>query len=286
MTGGPVVVCPDPSEAGHRALRWAAAEAHRRGAPLHIVIGSSHTRSHSGRRGLFAGALATVRDAVPGLPVLGGSTRRQVPDEVQQLSADAAVVVVPTTLPDTAAVVAASYCPVVVVPADAPSPEAEAGPVVLAVAPWTAEDVVALAFEEASGQHAPLLVVRAWAEPGIDLGRLRPGPIVAWDRAEERGELELEFAISPWRVIHPDVDVRCLAVEDEAAELLVALSYRARLLVLGRSARGTLLGGLSESPVAALLRTARCPVLIVPPEGPPRTTWLPDRARGWAFTGR
>lgn len=286
MTGGPVVVCPDPSGSGRRALRWAAAEAHRRDAALHIMIGSSDAHSGSGRRGLFAGALATVRDAVPGLPVLGGSARRPVPDALQQLSADAAIVVVPMTHPDTAAIVAASYCPVVVVPGDAPAPEAETGPVVLAVAPWTTEDVVALAFDEASEQHAPLLAVRAWTEPGIDLGRLRPGPIVEWDRAEERRERELELAISPWRVIHPDVDVRCVAVEDGASELLVALSHGARLLVLGRSARGALLGGVSESPVAALLRMARCPVLVVPPEGPPRTNWLPDRARGWALTGR
>jgi nucleotide-binding universal stress UspA family protein len=285
MTGRPVVVCADPSAAGHGALRWAAAEADRRDAPLHIVIGDSRARSRSGRRGVFADALATVRDAVPGLEVLGGSTRGPVRDELQELSADAAVVVVPATLPDTAAVVASSYCPVVVVPSDAP-PATEAGPVVLAIAPWTGEDVVDLAFEEASGQHTPLFVVRAWTEPGIDLGRPRSGPIAEWDRAEERACRELELAISPWRVSHPDVDVRCVAVDDDAAELLVALSHRARLLVLGRSTRGALLGGPSESPVTALLRTAPCPVLVVPPEGRPRTTWLPDRARGWAFTGR
>jgi nucleotide-binding universal stress UspA family protein len=126
--------------------------------------------------------------------------------------------------------------------------------------------------------------VRAWTERGIDLGRLRPGPIAEWDRAEEQVRREVALTISLWRVIHPDVDVRCVTVHDEAAELLVALSHHARLLVLGRSARGALLGGLSESPVTALLRAARCPVLVVPREGPPRTTWLPDRERGWALT--
>ena len=73
-------------------------------------------------------------------------------------------------------------------------------------------------------------------------------------------------------------------MEDRAAELLVAFSHRARLMVVGRSERGALLAGLSESPVAAHLRAARCPVLVVPAEGPPRTTWLPSHERGWAVT--
>jgi nucleotide-binding universal stress UspA family protein len=292
VTARTVVVCPDPSATGRRALRWAAAEARRRGAALHVVLAEPangadpRPRTRSARHGSFADALAAVREAVPGLPVLARASRGPVPDVLQELSAEAGALVVPATLPHAAAVVAGSYCPVVVVPDEEPSPEAERGPVVLAVAPWTGEDVVDLAFEEASAQHVALLAVRAWTEPGIDLGLLRTDRIAEWDRAEERARRELEFALSPWRVIHPDVTVRAVVVQDEAAELVVALSHTARLLVLGRSARGALISGFSESPVAALLRAARCPVLVVPPEGPPRTTWLPAPERGWAYTAR
>ncbi|OLT01332.1 hypothetical protein BJF90_32240 [Pseudonocardia sp. CNS-004] len=240
----------------------------------------------AGRRAGFAAALAAVRSATPGLPVLGCAPRAALRDVLRERSADAGALVVPATLPDVAVVVADSYCPVVVVPGDGPSPEDARDPVVLAVAPWTAEDVIALAFAEASGQHAPLIALRAWSEPGIDLGRPRADRIAEWDRYEERVRRELELTLCPWRVVHPDVDVQVLAVEDRAAELLVAFSHRARLVVVGRSERGALLGGLSESPVAALLRATRCPVLVVPAEGPPRTTLLPSRARGWALTTR
>jgi nucleotide-binding universal stress UspA family protein len=126
--------------------------------------------------------------------------------------------------------------------------------------------------------------VRAWTEPGIDLGMLRPDRIAEWDHAEERVLHDLEIALSPWPIIHPELDVRVVAVQDRPAELLVALSHRARMVVVGRSERGGFLGGFSESPVSALLREARCPVLVVPAEGPPRTPWLPGRAR--AVTAR
>jgi nucleotide-binding universal stress UspA family protein len=92
--------------------------------------------------------------------------------------------------------------------------------------------------------------------------------------------------LSPWTVIHPDVSVERLVVQDCRADILVALSQRARLLVLGRSARGALLAGIAGSPVELLIRAAGCPVVVVPAAGPPRTTWLPSRIRGWAFTGR
>jgi nucleotide-binding universal stress UspA family protein len=286
----PVIVCPDRSAAGRRALRWAAGAARRRGAALHIVIpdgpDQQDPRSSATRRAGFAAALSTLRAAAPGIPVLGGTPRARTQDVLRERSAEAATLVVPTTLPDAARVIADSYCPVVVVPGDGPAPEAEQGPVVLAVAPWTGEDVIALAFAEASGQRAPLLALCAWSEPGIDLGRPRADRIAEWDRSEERVRQELEFTLSPWRVVHPDVDVQVVAVEDRAAELLLAFSHRARLVVVGRSERGALLGGLSESPVAALLRAARCPVLVVPAEGPPRSTWLPSPARGWALTAR
>jgi nucleotide-binding universal stress UspA family protein len=192
---------------------------------------------------------------------------------------------VPTS-PDAAAVVATSCCPVVVVPRTTPPPGAAEGPVVLAVAPWTGEDVVELAFDEASGQQAPLLAVRAWTEPGLDLGRRWPDPTAEWDRADERAHRELDLALAPWRAGHPEVSVRSVAVQDGAADLLVALSHRARLLVLGRSTRGAWLGGIATSPMTALLEAARCPVLVVPFEGPPRATWLPGRERGGAATAR
>jgi nucleotide-binding universal stress UspA family protein len=80
--------------------------------------------------------------------------------------------------------------------------------------------------------------------------------------------------------------VKTMVVKDRAADFLLALSSRARLLVLGRATRGALLAGIAGWPVNDLLRAADCPVLVVPGEGPPRTTWLPERNRASAITGR
>jgi nucleotide-binding universal stress UspA family protein len=282
---GAVTVSADRSPAGHRALQWAASEARRRNLSLQVVI-PQEQHSHRKRHAAFVDALAAVRDAVPGLTVLGHPSHGPVADALRELSAEAAAVVVPSTLPELTAVVADSCCPVVTVPENPPSPEAENGPVVLGAAPWTGEEVISLAFREASDRHAPLLAVRAWSDPGLDLGWLRPDRLARWDRAEERARRELELMLSPWTVIHPDVSVERLVVQDRRADILVALSQRARLLVLGRSARGAPLAGIAGSPVELLIRAAGCPVAVVPAAGPPRTTWLPSRIRGWAFTGR
>jgi hypothetical protein len=283
VTADAVVVYAEPSPVGHRALRWAAAEARRRRTALHIALPGRAPVDDSSGRAAFADALAAVRNAAPGLAVLEHS-RTPLIDTLQTLSADAAIVVVPATLDDLAAVVTRSYAAVAVVPRVTPSPEAEHGPVMLAVAPWTPEHVVELAFEMASQLRVSLLAVRAWTDPVLDLGRLRPERIAEWDRTEQRVHRELDMSLSAWRVIHPNVAVQVATVQDSASELLVTFSHRARLLVLGRSTRGTLLGGIAESPMTALLRAARCPILVVPPDGPPRTTWLPSRERGWAFT--
>jgi len=263
VTGRRILVWADPSTAGWRAVRWAAAEAERRRGSLHVVVGDVRPCSTvplDAHRGNGSGNGS-------GLPPMNGSTGGPALDALQELSVDAEIVVVPA-IPSADAVVAASSCPIVVVPADAPAPWAAAGPVVLAVDPWTAEDVVPRAFEEASRERAPLLAVRAWTEPGADLGRPRPGPIAAWDGAEGRARRELGRAISPWRLLHPDVEVGTLTVQDEAGPLLVAMSHHARMLVLGRAG----------PPRGALLRAARCPVLVVPPAEPARATGLPGRA--------
>jgi hypothetical protein len=249
---GPVVVCTDRSAAGDRAVRWAAAAARRARTALHVVTAEPpQAGAPAGRRAGFAAALAADR------------------------SAGAGALVVPATLPDVEAVVAGSSCPVVVVPDRVP--DDERGPVVLAVAPWTGDDAIALAFAEAAGHRAPLLAVRAWSEPGIDLGRPRADRIARWDRCAERARRELAARLAPWRAAHPGVEVRVEAVDDPAAgELLAALSQRARTVVVGRPrpaerVRGAPpLGSRWGSPVAALLRATGCPVLVVPPAQPPQ----------------
>jgi CBS domain-containing protein/nucleotide-binding universal stress UspA family protein len=242
------------------ALCWAAAEAGKRRVPLHVIVPESHFAA--------AEALDAARATVAELPVLGGIARGPAAETLHRMSAEAAALVLPAASPDLGAVLASAYCPVFVVPeGDAPS-EAGTGPVVLGAAPWTREEVIDRAFSEAATRRAPLLVVQAGT----------PGPA---DREAQR----LEMSLSVWRFVHPDVVVRAVVAPDRPADVLLPLTRGARLLVLGRSARGALLAGIVGSPVRDLLRAACCPVLVVPPDGPPHATLLPSRGHGWALSG-
>jgi len=298
MTGA-VTVCADMSAAGHRALRWAVTETWRRHAALQVVAGP-HPKPIADAS-VFSRIMAMVRAAAPGLPVLARATDGPAASSLRELSAEATSLVLPATLPDLPTVVAESYCPVVVVPAGvvpevavphavvdagAQPPDATGWPVVLAVAPWTCEEVFEFAFRAATERHAPVLAVRTWTNPRIDLGSLQPERISRWDAAHRRARQELDIALSAWTVAYPDVTVQTMVAQDDAAEFLISLSHRAELLVIGRSVRGALLGAFAGSPVQALVTRAQCPVMVVPAEGPPRWTWLPSRRRRLTDTRR
>jgi len=263
---GAVVVGTDRSTAGHRALRWATAQARRTGAPL-CVLAAAPDRSPAADRSLLRDVLAAVGSRVP----LGRHGHR-VPDRLRTLSAEASMVVVPATFAGLTELVAASYSPVVIVPGR----EADDGPVVLGAAPWTGEEVFDMAFREAAQRCVGLVAVRTWTDARVGLartGRRNTGAPGSVDRASERVRRDLDLALSAWTVIYPTVRVERIVAEDQATALLRELSVRARLLVLGRSGRGALLGLVVGSPAVDLLGGARCPLLVVPPAGPPRGTW-------------
>jgi nucleotide-binding universal stress UspA family protein len=262
----------------HRALQWAAVEARRRGAQLQALVDDTPQQSAAGS--VFARAIAAVRRTVPELPLTARGTGGSIVAALRTRSVDAGLVVVPAGLPEVADVVARSYCPVATVPDEPP----RAGePVVVGVVPWTPERAIDIAFTVADDRRVKLLAVRAWDDPAVDLGLLRVDRIDRWDGVEHRAARELELALSAQRVVHPDVPVQPMVVQDGPTELLLALSTRAQLLVLGRSQRGALLTGLAGSPVAELLGAASCPIVVVPADGPPRSTWLPGRARARAL---
>jgi nucleotide-binding universal stress UspA family protein len=260
-----VVLCADQFPACRAALRWAAAEARRLGAPLHVLV--TELGNPGEHRAALADTLTAALATVSDVPLVGRTGQGTVTEVLRQVSAEAEVLVITAESPDLDRVVAAAFCPVVAVP-EVPADRAGAddGPVVLGAAPWTDEPVVGRAFAEAARRRARLVVVRAGAAGRAD-----------------REAREVELALSVWKVIHPDVDVETMVVPDPTADVLTALTPDARLLVLGRSARGSLLAGLVGSPVHDVLHAARCPVLVVPPPGPPRTTLLPRPTHGWAL---
>ncbi|GAA4542148.1 universal stress protein [Pseudonocardia xishanensis] len=252
-----VVLGDGPVPLDH-ALDWAIAEADRRAVAVRVLGRTEVELARAARR---------VRAA--GLPV----TTRAVPREaVWRSSADASVLVLPSPADEFA--VATALCPVAVVPDCAAAGDA----VYVGVAPWTATTVLDAAAEEASERGVELVAVRAWTDRRVDLGVVSRRMLHAWDEAADRAGRDLDAALSAYRVAYPHLLLRSLVVQDDPTDLLETLSVEAGLLVVGRSERGLLARALAGSPVAALLRAAACPLLVVPEDGPQRRTLLPSPA--------
>jgi nucleotide-binding universal stress UspA family protein len=262
----PVLVLDDGGTvAGIAAQRWAAAEAIRRQLPLQLV-GTQVDGLRAVRR---------LRGEYPRLPVELHRLPGPVGRALRPLTADAALLALPA--PAHEPVLSSSFCPTAVVPAD----DTARGRVVVGVAPWTPEEVLRTAVDEALERDAELVAVRAWRAGGHglrDLARLLPGPFGAerngWgdgagDTAEE-AQRELDQLLSPWRIGYPDLRLHPLVVHGGAAAVLTMLSVDAELLVVGRSGRGALLRAVAGTPGDDAVAAARCPVLVVPEPVPPR----------------
>ena len=89
---------------------------------------------------------------------------------------------------------------------------------------------------------------------------------VAVHEWNERATDELERILAPWRASYPAVVVETTVEHDDAAHALERASHHADLLILVRRAHGVPaslhLGGTAR----AVLRTASCPVRVVPAE--------------------
>lgn len=294
----PVVVGIDGTPRSDGAIAYAAAEAGRLGAPLlllHATPGvlamaplvpmmpvdlepagrevlartaaavaaehpdlAVHTDLFTGSR--VSGLVASVVDAR--LLVLGRETRHGMERML--------------TGATTAAVVARTACPVVVVDGGWRPPPVHRGSaghrppeVVVGIQDGlTSPDLLARAFEAAAERGAVLVALHAWHVPDAyaDIVEARTH---AADHEAAATEL-VEELLAGWRAGCPDVPVRVVAVHDRPAVALVAASQEADLLLVGRPA-GVLPGHLGGT-VRALLRAAACPVEVVPTPAVPGTT--------------
>lgn len=146
---------------------------------------------------------------------------------------------------------------ILVVPA-APAPP---GPVVLGLAAWTGERVVRAAVREAGRRDTDVQVVRAWSDPDVDPGVVRPDVLRRWDEVDARLRADAEKRLGPRR--HDDGPLRTLVVRDSAPEALALFARSACLLVVGHRT------GVDPAPLVTLAGTVRCPLLIVPDDGEP-----------------
>ncbi|MGI5240130.1 universal stress protein [Dactylosporangium sp. CA-139066] len=283
MNDGMVVVGADGGEPSLQAVRWAAAEAARRHAPLRVLLAyywrapltafaPAGELAETARR--FADTLvadvareATVSDpeadvqvaAVPGHPA----------EVLLKAGDDAALLVLGTRGRHAATgavlgsvsqqVAVHARCPVVVVRGRTDP----TGDVLVGVdGSESSNRALALAFDEARQRGCGLVAVRA-----IET-LLAPVPVGAPPLVYDTAEVQRALAEQAVEQVAeaskrcPDVRWECHGVPGDAAEVLVERSQRAQLAVVGSRGHGGFAGLLLGSVGLRLLHRAHCPVLI------------------------
>jgi len=255
-----------PGPGRHAVVAWARRHARRTGARMEILIDPDLGAPPDRTTGTRAGPTALVGGLLEHVWALFGEPP-SLTERLGRASAGARMLVVPQSLPDVDVLVDTAYEPVTVVPTDPPHPN---GAVVLALAHRTTDEPIEAAFDAAERRGVPVQVLRI-RDPD------RWTVVTTEDAVSRADEERRDCAdrLSAWRITQPSVPVEVRVREGEPTVELIGSTCEARLLVVGRSARGRLLGTVARSPVARIVRRARCPVLVVPPPGPPRHSWWP-----------
>lgn len=281
---GHVVVGTDGSESGYAGVRYAAEEAARREVPLdvvHVVPGylpvGPFLMIPDGALQSFGASVADCAsraacEHVPGLDVTSHLVPGNRVRTLVRLSRKAGLLVlaarhlspldhlaVGSTV---AGVVSRAACPVTVVPVGWEPPERPHRRVVAGYrSPRHSAELFEDAFAVADSLRAELVVLHAWRLEGVydDVvcGRVEED---RWN-AEERALIET--TLEGYRETYPDVPVRIVVVHDRPVHALVRASRTADRLVLVKPAHGGYLHHLGTT-ARALLRTAACPVEVVP----------------------
>jgi nucleotide-binding universal stress UspA family protein len=279
-----VLVGVDGSEGATQALRWAAAEAGRRQAPLHVVhawvwplyrVNLGPAQGAPPGAGLQAQAERTLEEAAeraqkvwPGLEV---STELLTGDAAARLVAashDAQLLVVghrglggfADLMLGSVGVAAAVHaaCPVAVVRGETE----RSGPVVVGVdGPEHSQQTIMEAFAAAHRMGAPLLAVHSFDVPVRRQSALSYREHVL--AAEEDAGALVAAELAEARAEYPQVRVEVRLGDNPPAKELVLVSEHARLVVVGPRGSGgfreLFLGSVSH----ALIHHAHCPVLVI-----------------------
>ncbi|MCF2129681.1 universal stress protein [Strepomyces sp. STD 3.1] len=283
----PITAGVDGSEESLAALAWAAREAVRREAALHVV----HAwQVRDGGEGDRDAQERWVRDAVaePVRTITGRHPELTVSTEVREADDPVAVLLAAAADAETLVlgsrghgavvgfllgsvgrqVIADATRPVVLVRAgDEAAGEAAGREVVVGQQgePEDSADVIGYAFEAAAARGATVRAVRAWALPTVFT--YSPGSMALADEAgglEQYERKALGEALAPWRERFPDVPVVEHVEMGSAGQVLLSVAGDAQLMVVGRRARRTAVGARIGSVAHGVLHHAGCPVAVVP----------------------
>ncbi|MDX2602263.1 universal stress protein [Streptomyces caniscabiei] len=288
MTTRPITAAVDGTPESLAALAWAGREAVRRGLALRVVHAwrwephEAITVDRDGQERWAGEALAeAARDVTgrhPELEVTTDVVEGPPVDTLVGAAEDAETLVLGSRGHGAVVgfllgsvgqqVIVGSPRPVVLVRAeDTPSAEAAGREVVVGQqgTPEDSADVLRFAFETAAARGASLRAVRAWTLP--PLYAYSPGSLKLLDEAgglEPYEKKALAAALEPWRERFPEVRVTQHVEMGSAGQVLLSVTRRAQLVVVGRRARRTAVGARIGSVAHGVLHHAHCPVAVVP----------------------
>ncbi|CAL9463618.1 Universal stress protein [Actinosynnema sp. ALI-1.44] len=287
----PVVVGVDGSTSAAQAVRWAAREAVRRGAPLvlmhttpmvpvtvphAVALGPYRNALADQGRQWLAEATATAREAALDVVVSAELTGGWAAEQLIGRSASAELVVLGSrglggftglvVGSIAVAVTAHGHCPVVVVRGpDARTGPRQDGPVVVGVdGSPTGQAAIPFAFRAAASRNAPLVAVHAWSDVPTTAWDL----LYDWPTIQEQQYKALTERLAEYQAQYPTVPVEQVVVCDRPVHTLLDQAENAQLVVVGSRGRGGFRGLLLGSTGQALIHHATCPVAIVPPPRP------------------
>ncbi|MEW2288258.1 universal stress protein [Streptomyces sp. NPDC047841] len=284
----PITAGVDGTAESLAALDWAAREAVRRELPLRVVHAWRYAEALAADRDTQRGwvsagveeAVRTVSERHPGLTVTTDVAEGAAAHALADAAAGAEMLVLGSRGHGPVVgfllgsvgqqVIAEAARPVVLVRAeDQPAAEAAGRDVVVGQHGGPEDSAAALrfAFETAASRGAAVRAVRAWTLPPVFA--YSPGSLKLLDDAgglEPYEKQALADALQPWRDRFPEVPVAEHVEMGSAGQVLLSMSGRAQLMVVGRRARRTAVGARIGSVAHGVLHHAGCPVAVVPHE--------------------
>lgn len=266
--GGGVVVGVDGSEHSMQAAFWAAGEAKRRSAPLHVIIvNDDPVRADYAEKALQE-SIARCRDAAPQVELTEEAVAGHPAEQLLRHSQHADLVVTGSRghggFADallgsiSASVAMHGACPVVVVRGTV----SDTGPVVVGVdnSPGSTA-ALRFGFDTAGRDEADLLAVQVWQEAALLAVPLAPADR---DEIQKRINDSLTEQMTAWSGKYPGVRLRTLTQHGHPVAVLADTAREARLLVVGHRGREGFEGLFLGSVASGVLHHAPCPVAVVP----------------------